>query len=114
MQIYLKHRNAWRDYSICSTTASQERRHRGFIGGRLDLEYGGAREGHESQDEDDCHQYSVCRSSQALKARLTTLSHNPVGKIFSKSELQAIADLCIKHNILILSDEVHHLLTHPT
>ncbi|KAL8949902.1 MAG: hypothetical protein Q9222_004027 [Ikaeria aurantiellina] len=36
--------------------------------------------------------------------------HNPVGKIFSKSELQAIGDLCIKHNILILSDEVYDRL----
>ncbi|KAL9004812.1 MAG: hypothetical protein Q9188_002377 [Gyalolechia gomerana] len=36
--------------------------------------------------------------------------HNPVGKIFSKSELQAIGDLCVKHNILILSDEVYDRL----
>ncbi|KAL8737149.1 MAG: hypothetical protein Q9181_001967 [Wetmoreana brouardii] len=36
--------------------------------------------------------------------------HNPVGKIFSKSELEAIGDLCIKHNILILSDEVYDRL----
>ncbi|KAL8815272.1 MAG: hypothetical protein Q9223_005581 [Gallowayella weberi] len=36
--------------------------------------------------------------------------HNPVGKIFSKSELQAIGDLCIKHSIIILSDEVYDRL----
>ncbi|KAL8703748.1 MAG: hypothetical protein Q9201_003073 [Fulgogasparrea decipioides] len=36
--------------------------------------------------------------------------HNPVGKILSKSELQAIGDLCVKHNILILSDEVYDRL----
>lgn len=40
----------------------------------------------------------------------TKASHNPVGKIFSKSELQAIGDLCVKHNILILSDEVYDRL----
>lgn len=45
------------------------------------------------------------------KRFLTMISHNPVGKIFSKSELQAIGDLCIKHNILILSDEVRPDLT---
>jgi kynurenine aminotransferase len=36
--------------------------------------------------------------------------HNPVGKVFSREELQAIGDLCVKHNILILSDEVYDKL----
>ena len=36
--------------------------------------------------------------------------HNPVGKVFSKSELQAIGDLCVKHEIIILSDEVYDRL----
>lgn len=36
--------------------------------------------------------------------------HNPVGKVFSKQELQAIADLCVKHKIIILSDEVYDRL----
>ena len=36
--------------------------------------------------------------------------HNPVGKVFSKSELQAIGDICVKHGIIILSDEVYDRL----
>jgi len=36
--------------------------------------------------------------------------HNPIGKVFSKAELQAIGDLCVKHNIIILSDEVYDRL----
>jgi kynurenine aminotransferase len=36
--------------------------------------------------------------------------HNPIGKVLSKEELQAIGDLCVKHNILILSDEVYDKL----
>jgi kynurenine aminotransferase len=36
--------------------------------------------------------------------------HNPIGKVFSKSELQSIADLAVKHNIIILSDEVYDRL----
>ncbi|KAK7429577.1 arylformamidase [Neonectria magnoliae] len=36
--------------------------------------------------------------------------HNPVGKVFSKEELQRIADLCVKHQIIILSDEVYDRL----
>lgn len=37
-------------------------------------------------------------------------SHNPVGKVFSKEELQRIGDLCVKHNLIILSDEVYDRL----
>ncbi|KAK0756960.1 hypothetical protein N5P37_010484 [Trichoderma harzianum] len=36
--------------------------------------------------------------------------HNPVGKVFSKDELQKIGDLCVKNNIIILSDEVYDRL----
>lgn len=36
--------------------------------------------------------------------------HNPVGKVFSKSELEKIGALCVKHNIIILSDEVYDRL----
>lgn len=35
---------------------------------------------------------------------------NPVGKVFSKDELQKIGDLCVKNNIIILSDEVYDRL----
>ncbi|KAI1179830.1 aminotransferase class I and II [Nemania sp. FL0916] len=36
--------------------------------------------------------------------------HNPVGKVFSKDELQRIGDLCVKNEIIILSDEVYDRL----
>jgi kynurenine aminotransferase len=46
------------------------------------------------------------------KTRMVVLNspHNPIGKILSKEELQAIGDLCVKHNIIILSDEVYDKL----
>lgn len=42
--------------------------------------------------------------------QLTRSSHNPVGKVFSREELQQIGDLCVKHNLIILSDEVYDRL----
>ncbi|KPI40760.1 putative aminotransferase [Cyphellophora attinorum] len=36
--------------------------------------------------------------------------HNPIGKVFSKDELTRIGDLCLKHKVLILSDEVYDRL----
>ena len=46
------------------------------------------------------------------KTRMIVLNspHNPVGKIFSRSELEAIGALCVKHSIIILSDEVYDRL----
>ena len=46
------------------------------------------------------------------KTRMLVLNspHNPIGKVFGRDELKAVADLCVKHNILILSDEVYDSL----
>lgn len=46
------------------------------------------------------------------KTRMIVLNspHNPIGKVFTRDELQAIGDVCVKHNIIILSDEVYDKL----
>ena len=33
--------------------------------------------------------------------------HNPVGRVWRKDELQKMAELCLKHKVLIVSDEIH-------
>ncbi len=33
--------------------------------------------------------------------------HNPTGKVFSKKELLKLAEICLKNNVLIISDEIH-------
>jgi aminotransferase len=33
--------------------------------------------------------------------------NNPSGKVFSRSELQVIADLCLKHDLLAITDEIY-------
>ncbi len=37
--------------------------------------------------------------------------HNPVGRVWSKEELEELANICIKSNIIIVSDEIHSDLT---
>lgn len=37
---------------------------------------------------------------------------NPTGRVFSKAELEAMADICLRHNIIICSDEIHHDLVY--
>ena len=33
--------------------------------------------------------------------------HNPVGRVWTKEELLKIGDICLKHNVLVVSDEIH-------
>ena len=33
--------------------------------------------------------------------------HNPVGRVWQKYELEKLADICLRNNILIVSDEIH-------
>lgn len=33
--------------------------------------------------------------------------HNPVGRAFTRQELERLAEICVRHNVLICSDEIH-------
>jgi cystathionine beta-lyase len=33
--------------------------------------------------------------------------HNPVGRVFEKSELEKMAEICLRHHLVICSDEIH-------
>ncbi len=39
--------------------------------------------------------------------------HNPVGRVWKKQELQKLSDICLKNNILVVSDEIHSDLIMP-
>ncbi|XP_049885797.1 kynurenine aminotransferase isoform X2 [Pectinophora gossypiella] len=41
------------------------------------------------------------------KMLILNTPHNPLGKVFTRQELETIANLCKKHNVLCLSDEVY-------
>lgn len=38
--------------------------------------------------------------------------HNPVGRVWTKKELENLGRICLKHNILVISDEIHGDLTY--
>jgi cystathionine beta-lyase len=52
---------------------------------------------------------------EAFERRLTAQSklfilcnpHNPVGKVFRKDELLRMAEICLRHGVMICSDEIH-------
>jgi cysteine-S-conjugate beta-lyase len=47
------------------------------------------------------------------RALLFCNPHNPTGKVFSAGELRAIASLCERHDVLLISDEIHCDLVYP-
>lgn len=55
---------------------------------------------------------------EKLSHPLTTMMilcnpHNPIGHIWSREDLMKIGDLCFKHHVIVVSDEIHCDLTNP-
>lgn len=42
-----------------------------------------------------------------VKVFLLCSPHNPVARVWEKEELERIAEICLKHNVYIISDEIH-------
>ena len=45
--------------------------------------------------------------NEKTRAIIINTPHNPTGKVFSREELRIIADLCIEHDVLALTDEIY-------
>jgi aminotransferase/cystathionine beta-lyase len=39
--------------------------------------------------------------------------HNPVGRVWTREELLAVAEICLRNNVLVISDEIHFDLLMP-
>ena len=48
-----------------------------------------------------------------VKLMILCNPHNPIGKIWPESDLARIGELCRKHNVILISDEIHCDLTDP-
>ena len=42
-----------------------------------------------------------------LKVFIHCSPHNPTGRLWSTSELKRLGDICFRHNVLVISDEIH-------
>jgi len=68
------------------------------------------------QLEEGCYRMDVADlSRQAASARLLLLCspHNPVGRVWSKPELEKVLEIARQHQLIILSDEIHADLIYP-
>lgn len=52
--------------------------------------------------------------TQRTKMIVVNSPHNPTGTVFDNATLQAIADLAIEHDLLVLSDEAYEHLTYDS
>ncbi len=55
------------------------------------------------------------KTAAAPQNRLLILCnpHNPVGRVWRKEELENIAEICLRHDVFVLSDEIHSDLIMP-
>lgn len=74
----------------------------------------------ESQLKYDGENYSIdfVDLEEKLSHPLTTMMilcnpHNPTGNIWSREDLMKIGELCVKHHVVVVSDEIHCDLTDP-
>jgi N-succinyldiaminopimelate aminotransferase len=49
--------------------------------------------------------------TKKTRAIILNTPHNPTGRVFTREELQMIANLCIEHDVTVISDEVYEHLT---
>ena len=71
----------------------------------------------ENQLIEDELKYTINFEDLAIKAKTAKMivlcsPHNPVGRVWKLSELKAIADICIKNDVLLFVDEIHADLVH--
>ncbi|CQR48217.1 Cystathionine beta-lyase PatB [Paraliobacillus sp. PM-2] len=50
---------------------------------------------------------------QGVSAFILCNPHNPVGRVWTKEELEQLAKLCLQYDVTILSDEIHADLIYP-
>lgn len=66
--------------------------------------------GHYEMDFEDLEQKIV---EHQVKLFLLCSPHNPVGRVWTEEELRRVGALCVKHNVLVVSDEIHSDFTWP-
>ncbi len=54
----------------------------------------------------------VIKESACPKVLILNSPNNPTGAVYSREELQAIADLCEEHNLVVISDEIYERLVY--
>lgn len=52
-------------------------------------------------------------SSQRARALLLCNPHNPVGRVWTRDELERVNEICMRHNVKVIADEIHNEIVMP-
>lgn len=52
-------------------------------------------------------------SDERVKVLLLCNPHNPAGRVWTREELTKIGDICLRHNVFVVADEIHCELVYP-
>ena len=55
----------------------------------------------------DFEDFEVKAARPNTKLMIMSNPHNPIGRVWTEEELQKIGEICVKHHVIIVSDEVH-------
>ena len=61
-------------------------------------------DGHYGIDFEDFEKKIV---ENGVKAFIMCSPHNPVGRVWTRAELERIGDICMRHGVFVISDEIH-------
>ncbi len=53
------------------------------------------------------------QQSKTAKMLILCNPHNPVGRCWTREELQRVSEICLRHDVLVISDEIHCDLVLP-
>jgi cystathionine beta-lyase len=79
--------------------------HRKMVNNPLKLE-----DGHYQIDFED---FEEKIKTNDVKLFLFCSPHNPVGRVWTKAELQRLGDICLKYGVIVVSDEIHSDFVYP-
>lgn len=72
----------------------------------IDMQYA-ADDAHHFHYENDYDAFEEAASKPQTTMHLQCNPQNPAGFMYSRAELERIAEICLKHNVLIVADEIH-------
>lgn len=62
------------------------------------------KDGHYEMDLEELEQKVL---DEHVKLMILCNPHNPVGRVWTREELIALADICLRHHVYVISDEIH-------
>ena len=67
-------------------------------------------DGHYTIDFEDFEQKIVAHK---IKLFILCSPHNPIGRVWTRAELEQIAAICLQHNVIVVADEIHEEFVRP-